>query len=431
VTPGASSALGAAWAIVAGLGAWLEFTPLAPFTLRSLDLLWIVMVISAVWVVAQRRAIPRRSVQDPLFVVSYWPFMVAMMVLPVLGVILHPETPATAVSASLRFFVVASFPVLAAWLRVDVPSFWRGFVGAMAVAVMANLSYAILQAVEFAGVLPPRSLPHHQLASYLPQARFSDAGRAPGLFLSGNHLGYFGLMAALVFGARFVRRPRLVDLMLTLAALALPALGNSRSALFLSVGALAILPLYVLALRQRAHASLASRLAVASVALVLIAVTVSTVAPLRQALKVGRIEQALAVAYRGLEADNSIQTRILEFWPRALAAFQANPWGTGAEPSTLIGTIDSAWLTYLVQGSLPLILLYALFLGGAVLIGMRGALAGRLPELQSAGTALTWAAITLGMGSLVLSPLHVPSVLLVFLALWIAAAGSAGRTPSA
>jgi hypothetical protein len=417
-----SAALGFAWTVVAGWGAWLAFTPIEPFTVRALDALWIVLALGASIMLVRRRRASSHGLGHPLAALAFWPFMVAMMVLPVLGAIGNAGVPLSGLSSSLRFAIIATLPLLVSWLRIDRAAFWRGCLLGLTLSVAVNLGYATLQSAEFAGFLPARTLPHHQLSGFLPQSRFNDVGRASGLFLEGNHLAYFGSIAAVVFAGRFMLRPRASSMLWSFAALALPLLGNSRSALFATLAALFIMPILVLAVRHRTSKRLLPYASVALLALVAFALLAANVPVLHRALRIDRIEGSFAVLRGGLEADGSIRTRVLDLWPTAVATFEAHPLGLGVEPSTRIGTIDSAWLTYLLQGSLPLVLLFALFLGGAVALGLRTVRRGATPEARAVGLSLAAAAIIVAVGSVVLSPLHVPSVMLLFVALWIVAA---------
>ena len=424
-----SYALGVVWAVAAAVGAWLILTPTAPLSFRVLDAVWIALGMAAAACIVTRRRLPLRTFDTWGAGASYWPYMLAMVLAPVLGVMFN-DAPIDSLSTTVRFVVFASVPVLFALLGVHPRAFWAGVITGLQVGVALNLAYAVLQVLEFRGFLPWQTLPHHALSQILPQARFDDGGRAAGLFLSGNHLGYFGALSATVFFARFLLRPRLAPAVWTLLAAFLPVLGNSRSALVLvAVVAFGQTLVAVSVWRRLPRATPLSLVVLGAVAVLVTAVAVQVDA-LAQALRFGRIVQLFEIATRGLEADGSLRARVEELWPRALAHLDRYPLGYGAEPSREIGTIDSAWLTYLVQGSLPLVIIFALFLAGAIVMGVVRSAPGRSLDDRSAALALVGMAVVIGGGSLLLSPLHVPGAMMLVLATWFAVGGRRPGVPS-
>lgn len=414
-----SHAVGWGWGLLAGAGAWLEATPVEPFTVRGLDLFWLALLGWTLVALARRRRLALGSPRHLPWWLGFAPFMTAMVLAPILGVAAH-ELPLASVSSSVRFAMFATVPAFFFLLRLDAGALWRGALAGLAVAVVANLGYATLQTLEFGGTWRLGTLPHHRLAAWLPGSRFLDVGRAPGLFLSGNHLGYFGALTFVAFGARMLLRPTFGALLLAAASLALPLLGNSRSALALAIGTLAVVTIVLLLVRR----SLPRRLGPWSLAATALFVTGASVIaasePLQRTLRVGRLLRALDVLTGSPEADTSFATRLATFWPRAWNAFQEYPFGYGAEPGALVGTIDSAWLTYLVQGSVPLVLLFAWFLVAAIWTGARAARPAAAIDTQSAGLTLVGCALIFGLGSIVLSPHHVPSAMMIMLAAWTA-----------
>jgi hypothetical protein len=421
-----STGLGVTWGLVAGVGAWLQVTPGEAFTLRAVDILWLTLAATGLvgWLTL-RRGVPTRTFAQPTVEVAYWIFMTAMILAPLLGVIAN-GAPLTATSTSLRFAMFATVPWLLVSLRVDRSAFWSGLSVGLGVAVVLNLIYGSLQMLEFGGVIPSRSLPHHALAEFLPDARFDNPDRAAGLFLHPNHLGYFGGIAALIFASRLLVAPRSLWFVLMVAALLLALVSNSRSALVLAIASAAAMFFLVLTARRVVSARLPALIGVAGVGLIGAAIALVTLEPLARTFNVSRFVRVVNLAVAGLDADGSLQKRVMELWPRALEVLDQYPLGYGAEPARFFGTIDSAWITYLVQGSWPLVALFATFLLGAMFSGVvLNVTRGSQRAERAAGLALFGSTFTLAIGSLVLSPMHVPAVMMLFLATWFTAAGSA------
>lgn len=422
----ASSRLGLILALVAGLGAWFSVTPVHPFTIHVLDLLWIYLVFACFAAIFFRGfGIPILAWVNPVAAMTFSAFMFALILAPMLGV-LFLNSPLSGLSSSLRFGMFASFPVLFSILRVKRSAFLHGFERGLWIAVAINFFYAALQALEFNGLIPSGVLPHNTIGRALTGRSFSNWGRATGLFLEGNHLAYFGLFAVTFFWARFLLRPRFRSGALTVLALSLPVLGNSRSALLLSVLAVLLMLVTVLLLRGRANPRTLALTSLSLLAGILTAQVLLTMETLRNAVNFSRIQRVLALARGDLVADNSFRIRVEELWPAARTMVVDYPLGTGVEPSILIGTIDSAWITYFLQGSLPLVILFGIFLVGTAWSGYQTLREARSTTAKAAGHSLIWVAFVIAIGSLVLSPHHTPSMMVLFLCLYYVVAGRSG-----
>lgn len=423
--------VGFAIAMVAGLGAWFSVTPVHPFTIHVLDLLWLYLLVASFFALTTGRSkVPFRIWQNPVATLTFAAFFLALIIAPVIGVV-AVSAPASSLSSSVRFLMFAAFPLFFAVLRLNRTELLRGLGTGLKVVVILNLAYAVLQSLEFNGVIPSGILPHNIVGKYLSGRRFSDWGRATGFFNEGNHLGYFGLFTAVFFWARFLSRPRLSTLVYVVAALALPFLGNSRSALLITVMALVLMTITSVTLRKRTRMRTLAAVAMSLLGGAAAIQILLSFQALRDAVNFSRIMRVVSLAQGNLSADNSLRIRLEELWPAAQRVFNKYPLGTGAEPSTLIGTIDSAWLTYVLQGSLPLALLFAGFLAGAVWSGLQAFSGSTEWERQVAGHALIWAAISVSIGSLVLSPHHVPALMVLFICLYYGVAGRPGGAEDA
>lgn len=426
MSPKASSRLGVWVALIAGLGAWFSFTLVQPFTVHVLDLLWLYLLIASFVAVAFRRfGVPLLTWQNPIASISFYAFFFVLIAAPILGV-LFMSAPVTGLSSSLRFLMFATFPLLFATLKLNRASFLNGLSKGLVAAVTINLAYALLQSLEFNGVIPSGVLPHNTIGRALTGRSFDNWGRASGLFYEGNHLGYFGLFATAFFWGRFLLRPRLTPVVLTVFSLALPVLGNSRSALLLAVMVILLMPVTLVLLRKATNVRTLTAIAFSLLAGTVAVQILLNIQALRSAVNFSRILRVLELARGNLEADNSFRIRIEELWPAARAVINDYPLGTGVEPSTLIGTIDSAWITYFLQGSVPLALMFGLFILGAAWSGFQAMAGPRSIAVQAAGHSLVWVSIVISIGSLVLSPHHVPAMMVLWLSLYYVVAGRPG-----
>lgn len=426
-----AASTGFAIAVIAGLGAWFSVTPVPPFTLHVLDLLWVYLLILSFALLASGRAkIPLATWQNPVAATTFTTFFLALIIAPFIGVFAI-GLPTSALSSSARFAMFATFPMLFAILQLRRTALLQGLGNGLMVAVVMNLIYAVLQSLEFNGLISGSFLPHNVFAEYLPGRKFDDWGRTTGFFNNGNHLGYFGLFAAIFFWAQFLSRPSLATLVYGITALALPLLGNSRSALLITVTSLVVMSVTSVVLRRRARTRTLFAVTTAMLGGAAIIPALLSFQGLRDAVNFSRITRVISLAQGNLDADNSLRIRLEELWPTAQSIFNQYPLGTGAEPSTLIGTIDSAWLTYILQGSLPLALLFAGFLVGAVWSGFKIFSGNAGWRRQVAGHALVWVAISISVGSLVLSPHHVPSIMILFICLYFGVAGRPGGSEDA
>lgn len=421
--PERSRTIGVTCALVAGFGSWLQLD-VGGFTVQSVDLLWLALFTTAVsMLTVQRVAVPWRVWSHPIAATTFTPFLLALVLAPMLGVIFN-GVPGEALSSSARFLLLASFPLVFHVLKLDYRQVLQGFTIGVAIAVIGNVAYAALQLLEFNGAISFGTLPHHRLAEFISGSRFDDWGRASGFFLSGNHLGYFGLFAVILFLARFLDKPAVGLALLTIAALSLAVMGNSRSAVFLAAAVVVLMPIAWAAIRKRIHLQLAGIIGVIALLVGVVVVAVYSSEQARDALNIDRYVRIVRVLVSGdVSADNSLRTRVDELWPATMAALNDYPLGFGAEPSVyLTGTIDSAWLTYLVQGSALMVVLYLVFILGTAFVGIE-AVASRDRYRRVSGFSLAALIIGLALGSFLLSPLHVPSMFLLFLVTYQIAIG--------
>lgn len=428
MNPRPSAVIGVLVGAVASFGAWFQFE-LFNLMVQSMDVLVFTLSIIALGRIAiDRTPLPRFVWGHPAARLTVGPFLGALILAPVAGVLLS-AAPVSGLSSSLRFVVLLALPMLLVILRVNIEAFSRGFGTSLAVGILANLIYASLQILEFNGILPSGPLPHHQLTEHLAGSRFNDWGRASGFFLSGNHLAYYGLATFIYFLASFLQRRSVLMLLLAGSGFAAGLLGNSRSVIVLALVVLVTMPPIHFLVTKQIHRQLLQRGSIVLAAIIGTFTILLSFEQFRSAVNFNRIGRLMELAQGNLDADNSLRTRLDELWPTAIEHFRAYPLGSGVEPSTLIGTIDSAWLTYLLQGSVPLLLLFALFLFGGIFSGASAYL-HRLTTAQSiAGQSLIWLIICIGAGSLLLSPHHVPSMMIILLVLYFLAAGYRPRTP--
>ena len=426
MSPRTSSRLGIAVALTAGLGAWFSFTLVQPFTIHVLDLLWLYLLLASFAAVAFRRfGVPLLPWHNPIAAISFSAFFFALIIAPILGVVFM-GAPMTGLSSSMRFIMFASLPLLFAILKLKRTAFLSGLSKGLAVAVTANLVYAVLQSLEFNGLIPGGILPHNTIGRVLTGRSFDNWGRASGLFYEGNHLAYFGLFSTAFFWGRFLLRPRLSPALLTLFSLALPVLGNSRSALLMAVMVVLLMPVTFLLLRKSTNPRTLAAISFSLLAGIVAAQVLLSIQALRSAVNFSRILRVLELARGNLDADNSFRIRIEELWPAARAVISDYPLGTGVEPSTIVGTIDSAWITYFLQGSVVLVMLFGVFIIGAVWSGLQTFTGPRSIAAQAAGHALIWVTLVISVGSLVLSPHHVPSMMVLLICLYYVVAGRPG-----
>lgn len=277
----------------------------------------------------------------------------------------------------------------------------------LAVTLWLNFGYAILQIAGSLGVVPRALLITTWLQPWAVDRNYNliQALRPAGFFANSTGLSVFGVVSLAFFYARYVCDPLRRNLYNSLLALAVIALSTSRTAY---AAAAAILFAGWLHLSPGRKSVMALLLAAAIVAvLVIVEQTVG-------------IDQAFyrfqRLAESGLLDDVSLDKRVNQSWPAAIAAAQAYPIGTLVQATRALPVIDSGFLNYYLQGRWLFVAAVVLLLAGHWWLGLRAFFG---PASRRLGMLALFLAIYLSAAMIVSNPLRSPLVIaFIVFTLW-------------
>jgi hypothetical protein len=391
------------WAVLsASCGSLFVLEAPGGFTLRLIEVGWLVAVVHVADLMVQRRTVPIKRL-PPMIYASYWGYFGALVALPFLGVFAY-QLPMWHIKSGLRFAVISTLVYLLFAASPSKRAIVHAFETGLAIAVILNLFYSLLQQLAFAGVIPSGILPHHYLEPYLLGADFHSKWRASGLFINMNQLGWFGVTSGTVFLGLGLTQGDRKKIILALCGFALPLLANSRTALVSEIVSLLFLgSVFVLVNRQTYAARWFG---------VLFPTGIMGFILVYKLPVFDRTSRGFSIFTRGIESDTSLAVRVGDLWLRGLNVFDEFRWGYGGDVSIPAGgAIDSAWLAHLAQGGIVLVFVFALFLLATMFYGFGVSLRVR----SGYGIALMCLAVTIGIGSIALSPFSSPVVLIIYL----------------
>ena len=398
----------AALVIVVTCGAFFFIDVPGGLTVRLIDVVELAMaaVVMKNCLVAPK---VRTGLFPPWLFLVYCFFFALLILCPVLGIVVY-DFEMGLMASSFRFMSFALLVWFCFQLKIDGRQASRGLQRALVIAVIANFIYAVLQKMEFRGIIPWGALPHHYVTLWYQGAKFADWGRTNGLFLNPNKLGWLGVTSYCVFFVGCLHGHRWHKL-LAMISILLALLSNSRSAIFTILGVTTVI-IFVLAAEMVARGKSKKIVAVRIVEFILL-LTAGGYAIWQWSaalFKIKRVMRFVRVASEGTQVDTSLTGRIQGHWQNGLNAVQLYPWGTGVDPVACVGVIDSGWLSYWVQGGVVLFLAFATYL---LSVGGYG-LACYIKANDGYGLSLFALAVAIVVGSVVLSPFHHLPVFVVF-----------------
>lgn len=338
-----------------------------------------------------------------------------LVVLPVVGFIVYQYDIGN-VTSSIRFaFIVSSISAL--WLMVagKEEPVMRALMCALFIGLLGNFSLASLQHAEFFGMIQGEYLPHYWYEDMVENPKFNNPGRAVGFFSGPNQLGWFGVVGALLFMGRIIayREKSWSDITIFAVSVAIVILSTSRSA-FIS---LAVSAITVTAL------SYAAKQRVGRITFIAICISGASVYGLLASGIGGYVVRGLtAVAHMDLASDGSFAARSQYAWQNAIQAFESYPLGYGGDPVSIAGTIDSGWLSYLVQGSMMLVTSFLLLIVSGVYRSFQILIHSDKVERRWMAIACMGLSVSVALGSVVLSPFHYLHVMVPFIIMYLTVA---------
>lgn len=386
------------------------------------DLLWITFAVAWLvrFVLAPRAALPIRSERVDFLLVLLFLYIGLSFVLPILGVL--AGAPASFAIPGIRHLQWASFAWFGYWFaqRVSASEMLKIVFIVLSVAGLFHALYSSVQLFVFFGVLPYDWLELDRLFAQRFPRNWFFYPRTTGLFVSPNSYGMFGAVllicpAAITFSR--VQVSLAVKTLLGVCGLWALATSASRTGLTGSTGGIiAVLSAaYLKAVFHDNNQQLYKVIKFAAIAsLATVGGTVLVFLFLPPVL-VERFALLLLTFTEGAAADPNAIARI-ELWQEAIQVYEEQyPLGSWVPLSHITGkTIDSYWVTLLVQGTPVYLFVFVVFLIGMVWRGMN--LAFSTTERSLIGYAGAGMGTMIGISSFTESPILQPQILVPF---WI------------
>lgn len=277
-------------------------------------------------------------------------FVFLEVVLPILGVGLHGGL--SYVSSTIRALLVWGPALLFfALYRGRLETLLSGVEKTLKIGLVLSAIVVVSQAMIFYGFLPELFNIKRYLVDFaVNPSRFEwSSSRFTALFSNPTSLAAFAVISLSYFLARYIVTRNKSYLRYLAVAIFILVLAVSRAALASGV-------LIVLA---------ALPLLGAKWFLLKLPVLFGSVAALVASLRLfgfdaTRTFNRLSRLQAGVTEDYSFAQRLFVIWPTRLEEAQAYPLGTLTNPTTIIGTIDSGYLTYYIKSPLILVAVVAL-----------------------------------------------------------------------
>jgi hypothetical protein len=279
----------------------------------------------------------------------------------------------------------------------------------MFVCIVVHGVYGLGQMLHRLGVVPSALWAPAVAWDVSTQSTHSDLyvlyGRSTGLFINANLFGLWSVFAIIFAGVFLNRSQRVLGVALGLAGV---VASQSRTA-WVIVALLAVVVVAGVAGRSR-HARSAAIAGFWLIPAALVTSLFGLPQRLMEASGIERLRSGLGVLLGGSDADANLAERV-DVWAQAeeFARHSAFPLGTLGPPQTYFGAaIDNQFVSFYLQGSLPLVCAFVLALCGPIVLMRRG--------VPYAGTLLVMSG-GVTIASFTLTPLDEPAAVA---AIWVA-----------
>ena len=382
------------------------------------DILWLGLLIAWIihWTVGGK-AIEVRVVY-PSCVWAMLPFILFAVVLPIMGV-LTGDWPLSYSTPGLRQIQWSSFAAITYLLanKYGTSVVLQRVLGVVVFASVGHLFYALIQLGFALGILGRGWIIFDDLFAAQHVSTWFYYPRLTGLLVNPNSYGVYSafvFVIAMAMKLKSVPGRNLLWLSALVSALFGLASSSSRSAM---VGL--FVAFLVWAFLAAADHRLAGRaLVLAGVSTVIGVVAFAVSRPILPKILQQRFGNFFAVFTQGAGADANFLDRV-ERWRMLLYGCWFDfPLGTWVPPSYATGSaIDSYYVATALQGTPAFTLVWLLFLGSVITLGLKVYRRSHVPLQAAAGLVLAgWAGAMAGAG-FTLSPMLQPQLIVPFWAL--------------
>ena len=325
----------------------------ASFPVLLVGFVGVAVPVSLVW-----RPVWVRTPGVKLFETVGLPLIVLLAVLPVFGVLFGDYAPSSLLSWLVPLFPVAVWMICNAAIAARRQRF---LLSVCASAIIAHGIFGLAQYLRRTGMLPAQvsqALLQWDIAAQMRKdAAYVIVGRSTGLFINANVFGAWSAFAV-VFGFRFFKgAPRVVLMGFGFLGI---LVSQSRTALVMGLVILVVGCLKVLSSRSRLmRAGLIMAVGLPGLALV-VALVVRGGGFQVEESALARLSSAWRVLSGGVEEDANLAGRF-NAWEAAFrfVFIDGHPFGTWGPPQVLFESyIDNQFVSFLLQGSLPLVIAY-------------------------------------------------------------------------
>lgn len=344
---------------------------------------------------------------DLAFLALVGPFVLLELAYPMIGAVGYrrPADVVSSLRAAVLWLPVILLPMIAA--PAALPRFEHRLRQLFATALWLNLLYAIVLIAVSLGHAPGWMAFTRYLAPWAVVPYFDpiEGLRPAGFFSSVTTLSAFAIVCLSYFYASYIARRDHVDLYHTIGAAFLVLLTTARVA-YAATALIFLIGWFVLSPGRKLVA-----LGVGIAALAAILALVESTVGIEQAF-----HRFARVAESGLLADLSFGSRVSQIWPAALSVAAEYPFGSLISATTVVGLIDSGYLTYYIQGKWVFVASVVLMLAGQLAIGFWCL---RRPQFLPGGLMLLFVSIYLTLAMVITNPLRMPVVIaFVVFAFW-------------
>lgn len=266
-------------------------------------------------------------------------FMSLEILLPVLGVFYFDDSGL--ITSSIRGFVNWG-PVFLFFLvyKGSYEELSISIEKILWVTVLVNIVVAVSQVLIYYGVLPSSLDVKEWFSAYAMDARFDKrTSMASGLFVNTTSLAVFAFLTFVFFWSKYLVARRSKYLIRSVFAFFLLLLAVSRAPL---LGALLVV---LVSLPFLGFVRVITRIPL-FFGLIILLFAVLTFFGYDLSVSFHRFQRLEG----GLSEDYSWMYRYTIIWPAMLEEVKNYPWGTLTNPTIFLGTIDSGYFSYFLQG---------------------------------------------------------------------------------
>lgn len=377
---------------------------------RIVDVLFIIYILGlAIWLCMGYRLVNTASIYTaPIFI-----HLCLLVVMPLLGYIVYTYE-VNNITSSFRFLLIL-VSLVAFWILFMERNnnSYRVFVWALIIGIICNFVLSTLQQAEFFGLISGDYLPHYQYEHLVDNPKFYVHARPVGFFSDPNQLGWYGVLVSMislgiVMDGRELRKVGFFGFIFSVLVI---AISTSRSAIISFFVGCIVIGAALSVTKGRSGGKLIGVFVIIALSIVWFAFNTEMGRYIARGLS--------AIVELNLAADTSFAARSEGSWIAAIDAFKEYPLGFFGDPTSVSGTIDSNWLSYLVQGSFILVSSYLVVLMSAVWRSFQllkdEAFNGRI----AVSVACLGMSVALAVGSVVLSPFHQLHILVPYIILYM------------